>query len=72
MNVMSDSWLRVVVDGKTQFEGVLAKGNNRTWEGQKNLKVRLGNAGGVILTYNDQLIGPIGKPGQVAEKEFNR
>ncbi|MGA9380900.1 MAG: RodZ domain-containing protein [Phormidium sp.] len=31
LNVTSDSWVRVVVDGKKEFEGMLAQGTQRTW-----------------------------------------
>lgn len=48
------SWLRVVADGKTQFEGILPEGTQRTWVAQEHLKVRAGNAGGVLVTYNQE------------------
>ncbi|WP_287128611.1 RodZ domain-containing protein [Candidatus Cyanaurora vandensis] len=72
MNVTANSWSRVVVDGKTQFEGTLTKGDTRKWQAQKSLKVRLGNAGGVILTYNDKVLGPAGKSGEALTRTFER
>ncbi len=70
MRATEDSWMRVVIDGKTQFEGVLAKGDTRAWQGKASVKLRLGNAGGVMLTYNNQDLGPAGQTGQVIEKIF--
>jgi cytoskeletal protein RodZ len=72
MAATDNAWMRVVVDGKTQFEGVLPKGTTRQWQGQKNVKVRVGNAGAVILTYNNQLMGPMGSPGKVVDKVFEK
>ncbi|ACK72684.1 conserved hypothetical protein [Gloeothece citriformis PCC 7424] len=64
-------WLRVVVDGKTQFEGVLPEGTHRTWIANKQLTVRAGNAGGVLITFNDNKSKQLGKPGQMQEITFN-
>jgi len=66
----ADAWMRVVVDDKPQFTGVLSKGASRTWQGQKNVKIRIGNAGAVLITYNQQTLGPAGKSGQVVDKVF--
>jgi len=48
------SWIRVVADGKTQFEGELPEGTQRTWKAQAQLTVRAGNAGGVLVSVNKQ------------------
>lgn len=63
-------WLKVVVDGKTQFEGILPQGSHRTWVANKQLTVRAGNAGGVLITFNDQQPQPLGEPGQTQEITF--
>jgi len=70
MKLTDASWMRVDVDGKTQFVGIVPKGATRQWQAQKKLQVRVGNAGAVILTYNDQVIGPAGKPGQAITRVF--
>ncbi len=70
--VTDATWLRVIVDGKNQFEGILKKGETRTWQAQKSLNVRSGNAGAVMLTYNNQPIGPMGKPGQPLTRTFEK
>ena len=63
-------WLKVVVDGKTEFEGTLPKGTNRTWTGKKQVTVRAGNAGGVFITFNDEQEKLLGKPGEVGEVTY--
>ncbi len=54
MTVKSQSWVRVVADGKTEFEGFLPQGSQRTWVAQEQLTVRTGNAGAVLVSYNQE------------------
>jgi len=61
------SWLEVVVDGKTTFKGELPKGTNRTWSAKQELTLRTGNAGGVLVALNDQQAQKLGQPGQIQE-----
>lgn len=63
-------WLKVVVDGKTEFEGVLPQGTHRTWVASQQLTVRAGNAGGVLVTFNDEKPKQLGDSGQVEEVTF--
>lgn len=67
----AQSWLRVVADGKTQFEGILQQGENRTWTAEQQLTVRAGNAGGVVVSYNEGQAQALGKPGMVAEITYS-
>ena len=64
------SWLRITVDGKTEFEGVLDEGKKLTWSGDRQISIRSGNAWTVGLSYNNQQIKVLGKEGEVAEKIF--
>lgn len=64
------SWIRVVADGKTQFEGLLPEGTQRTWIAQDQLTVRAGNAGGVLITFNQEKAKQLGSPGEVQEVTF--
>ena len=70
IKVKDQCWLRVVVDGKTEFEGVLPQGTHRTWVANEQLTIRAGNAGGVIVAFNDQKAKQLGQPGQVQEVTF--
>ncbi len=67
LKLTAQSWLRVVVDGKQTYEGVLSQGDERVWEGNKSVIVRAGNAGGVIVQLNGQPAKPMGIPGAVEE-----
>lgn len=67
----SRSWLRVVVDGKTDFEGILEQGTQRTWTADRELRVRAGDAGAVTVTYNDDQPKQMGKAGSVQQVIFS-
>ncbi|MFM7888284.1 MAG: helix-turn-helix domain-containing protein [Pseudanabaena sp.] len=64
------SWLRIVVDGKTEFEGVLDEGKKLAWSGDRQISIRAGNASAVGLSYNNQQVKILGKEGEVAERLF--
>lgn len=64
------SWLRVKVDGKTAFEGVLNKGDRKTWTAQKELSIRSGNAGAVLFSTNNQPPQPLGPVDSVKNITF--
>jgi len=69
-DVVQRTWLRVIVDGEQVFEGILDKGATRTWVGQERIAVRCGNAGGVVITVNERSEGPLGRSGQVVDREW--
>ncbi len=66
----SQSWVRVVADGKTEFEGVLSEGTQRTWAANQKVVVRAGNAGGVMVSFNDGQSKKLGEPGEIEERVF--
>lgn len=71
VTVKSTSWIRVVADGKKQFEGELSEGTQRTWAANEQLTMRVGNAGGVLVTTVDHKEAkPLGQLGQVQEITF--
>ncbi|MBD2302412.1 helix-turn-helix domain-containing protein [Nostoc sp. FACHB-87] len=61
------SWIRVVADGKTEFEGVLPEGSHRVWKAQEQLTVKTDNAGGVMMSVNQQEARQMGEPGKAEE-----
>jgi cytoskeletal protein RodZ len=64
------SWLRVTIDGKTQLEGILPAGTARTFTGSV-ADLRVGNAGGVLVSVNGKPPAPLGKAGDVVEQRYN-
>lgn len=70
VTLREQSWLRVTVDGRTDFEGMMQAGTQRSWAADREIRIRAGNAGGVIVSYNEQEAKPIGKPGAVQSAVF--
>jgi len=70
LTVTDQSWVRVVADGKEEFEGVLTEGMTRSWNAKTQLVVKAGNAGGVMVSFNDGKAKPLGAPGTVQEVAF--
>jgi cytoskeletal protein RodZ len=71
IELTDQSWLRVVVDGKKEYEGVLPEGTERTWTAENQLTIRAGNAGGVLLAHNRGEAQSMGAPGAVREITFS-
>lgn len=67
LNVTDDSWAEIVVDGKVAFDGTLQKGTQKTWGGQKQVVITLGNAGGVLVSYNNGAAKPLGALGDIVQ-----
>ncbi len=66
------SWLRVTADGQRVFQGFVRAGDVRTWTAERELLIRIGNAGAVELTANGRLLGVLGEPSEVVERRFTR
>lgn len=67
VTLKESSWIKVIADGKTTFEGTLEQGTKKTWTAQKELTVKAGNAGGVLVSINEEQAKKMGKPGQVEQ-----
>ncbi len=65
-----DCWILVNADGKDIHEGMQKSGDSFTWEAQNVLTIKVGNAGGVDITYNGQPQGKLGTKGEVTQKTF--
>jgi cytoskeleton protein RodZ len=60
------SWLSVRDANGTQlYQGILSQGQTRTFQDDTNLRVVIGNAGGVDITVNGKPLGRAGQPGAV-------
>jgi len=70
VTLKSQSWLRVIADEQMLFEGVLDEGNQRVWTAQQKLSLRAGNAGALVVTFNENPPKPLGNLGEVQEITF--
>lgn len=71
VTLTGQSWLMVVADGKTAYEGILEQGTQRTWSADRQLVLRAGNAGAVMVVLNDGKAKQLGEPGVVKEITFD-
>ncbi len=67
VTLKASSWISVVTDGKTAFEGVLPQGSSRTWNATEKLTVKTDNAGGVLMSVNQQAAKEMGELGKAQE-----
>lgn len=65
--VEADSWMRVRSGDEVLFEGTLRSGATRSFSDPDDLRLRLGNAGGVRLILNGEEVGSVGPRGAVVE-----
>jgi cytoskeletal protein RodZ len=70
ISAKSNSWVKIVVDGKKTFEGTLDAGKAQSWKAQRELILTTGNAGGLVVTENNQQLGELGAPGQKKQLKF--
>ncbi|MCC3405405.1 MAG: helix-turn-helix domain-containing protein [Microcoleus sp. PH2017_10_PVI_O_A] len=66
----AESWMKIEVDGKPEFEGTLPSGTVRTWQAQNKLVVLAGNAGGVMIAVNNRQAEQLGESGVAKEVVF--
>ena len=65
------SWVSIVADGKTRWEGMLDPNMERSIKAGKELVLKTGNAAGLDISYNGKPLGALGKENQVRTLTFN-
>ncbi|WP_019499987.1 RodZ domain-containing protein [Pseudanabaena sp. PCC 6802] len=68
----NQSWLRVTVDDKIDFEGILSEGTRKSWSANQSIVVRAGNAAAVSVTFNQTPSKVLGAEGEVVEQTFDK
>jgi len=64
------SWMHIIVDTKSVFEGTVEPNNVKKFAGQESIQVRFGNAGAVKVRVNGRDYGFLDGPGQVVTRTF--
>jgi len=70
VDTLTQSWIRVIVDGQPAFEGILPAFTQKSWHGSRVILFRTGNAGGVRLTFNGKKLPQIGPSGHIGKCKF--
>jgi hypothetical protein len=65
-----DTWVHVTADGRTVFDGVIRGQQSRNVEGKQNMRVLIGNAGGLQIEWNGRQLESLGKRGEVRDVLF--
>jgi cytoskeletal protein RodZ len=66
----SASWLSILADGNLRYEQIAQPGFSRTFEAQREISIRTGNAGAVGVEVNGQDLGKLGEYGEVLTRDF--
>jgi cytoskeleton protein RodZ len=66
----SASWLSILVDGTLAYEQIAQPGFSQTFEAQRRISIRTGNAGAVGVEVNGQDLGKLGESGEVLTKKW--
>lgn len=64
------SWISIAIDGETVQEGTIEAGEVLEFEGEEEIRARLGNAGGVRAELNGEDLGAQGGQGEVVTVTF--
>lgn len=68
--VGSKSWVSATASGKTVFQGLLSKGQTKTFTDPALVKLVVGNAAAVTLVVNGRDLGAAGSSGEVVRLSF--
>ncbi len=65
------SWLSVLVDGELVYEQIAEPGFSRTFQAERDVSIKTGNAGAVGVVVNGQDQGTLGESGEVLTRDFS-
>lgn len=68
--IQNRTWLRVVADGITLFEGQANRGDVQSYSADESITIRTGNGAGVLVSINDIDLGRMGDRGQVVDRTW--
>ncbi len=63
-----ETWITIMADGRQEPDITLKVGQERTWRAKERFILWTGNAGGIEVTFNDELQPPLGQPGEVQKE----
>lgn len=65
-----DAWISVIADGKIVTQGVLSQNRRKVIRAVKEITLRTGNAGGIEVSHNGKLLGPVGNESETRTLMF--
>jgi cytoskeletal protein RodZ len=67
---VADSWLEITIDDDRPFDVNLFQGDEICWRGEERIALKVGNAGGLVITVNDLELKPFGESEEVVKLLF--
>jgi cytoskeleton protein RodZ len=64
------SWLSILADGELAYEQIAQPGFSQTFQAQREISIKTGNAGAVGVVVNGQDLGRLGDSGEVLTRDF--
>jgi hypothetical protein len=68
--VRGNSFINIVVDGKSVLKGSIFQGDEKTFKGKSSISLYLSNPAGVDVTHNGKLLAPLGGQNQEVRRTF--
>jgi hypothetical protein len=65
VHVADRSWLEVFSDGEAVFVGLVEPDDDQAWQAQRQMRMTIGNGGGLELTINGERVGFLGERDEV-------
>ncbi|MFW6306371.1 MAG: helix-turn-helix domain-containing protein [Bacillota bacterium] len=66
--ITEKSWIQINIDGENIYQGILNRDETRTYNYNDQINLKIGNAAGVKIRKNNEVLGPWGDHGEVLEK----
>lgn len=70
IEILTRTWLEVIVDGEQVFERLAEAGETQTWSANEVIALHVGNAAGVRAILCGQEMPPLGGAGEVVDVEW--
>jgi cytoskeletal protein RodZ len=68
--VRGNSFINIVVDGKSVLKGSIFQGDEKSFTGKSSISLYLSNPAGVDVTHNGKLLAPLGGQNQEVRRTF--
>jgi cytoskeletal protein RodZ len=68
--VRGNSFVNIVVDGKSVLKGSIFQGDEKTFKGKSSISLYLSNPAGVDVSHNGKLLAPLGGQNQEVRRTF--
>lgn len=68
--VRGNSFINVVVDGKSVLKGSIFQGDEKSFKAEKSISLYLSNPAGIDVTHNGKLLAPLGGQNQEVRRTF--